>query len=303
MEVFYEHKYYWNASFYGCDRPGVEKGPEELRKSNLIDIFEENHTVYDLGDIEVEKANAEDKFLSNSKLKYLDQVVNANNNLATKVLEALENNTLPFIVGGDHSLALGSIAGSSQFLGNDLAVIWIDAHGDINTHETTPSGNIHGMPLAASMGIGYEKLTSIFFNNFKVKPENVFILACRDLDEGEIELIDKLDINVWTNQDINNKGIDKVVKELLSLISSKNIKNIHLSYDIDCLDPEYVPGTGTPVSDGLSFSESKSLLEAILGTSLVKSIDFVEYNPDLDQNNRTKETCIELLKLISCNLK
>lgn len=289
--------------FYGCDKPGVEKGPEELRKNNLIDIFEENHTVYDLGDIEVEKANAEDKFLSNSKLKYLDQVVNANNNLATKVLEALENNTLPFIVGGDHSLALGSIAGSSQFLGNDLAVIWIDAHGDINTHETTPSGNIHGMPLAASMGIGYEKLTSIFFNNFKVKPENVFILACRDLDEGEIELIDKLDINVWTNQDINNKGIDKVVKELLSLISSKNIKNIHLSYDIDCLDPEYVPGTGTPVSDGLSFSESKSLLEAILGTSLVKSIDFVEYNPDLDQNNRTKETCIELLKLISCNLK
>lgn len=289
--------------FYGCDRPGVEKGPEELRKNNLIDIFEENHTVYDLGDIEVEKANAEDKFLSNSKLKYLDQVVNANNNLATKVLEALENNTLPFIVGGDHSLALGSIAGSSQFLGNDLAVIWIDAHGDINTHETTPSGNIHGMPLAASMGIGYEKLTSIFFNNFKVKPENVFILACRDLDEGEIELIDKLDINVWTNQDINNKGIDKVVKELLSLISSKNIKNIHLSYDIDCLDPEYVPGTGTPVSDGLSFSESKFLLEAILGTSLVKSIDFVEYNPDLDQNNRTKETCIELLKLISCNLK
>ena len=289
--------------FYGCDRPGVEKGPEELRKNNLIDIFEENHTVYDLGDIEVEKANAEDKFLSNSKLKYLDQVVNANNNLAKKVLEALENNTLPFIVGGDHSLALGSSAGSSQFLGNDLAVIWIDAHGDINTHETTPSGNIHGMPLAASMGIGYEKLTSIFFNNFKVKPENVFILACRDLDEGEIELIDKLDINVWTNQDINNKGIDKVVKELLSLISSKNIKNIHLSYDIDCLDPEYVPGTGTPVSDGLSFSESKSLLEAILGTSLVKSIDFVEYNPDLDQNNRTKETCIELLKLISCNLK
>ena len=289
--------------FYGCDKPGVEKGPEELRKNNLIDIFEENHTVYDLGDIEVEKANAEDKFLSNSKLKYLDQVVNANNNLATKVLEALENNTLPFIVGGDHSLALGSIAGSSQFLGNDLAVIWIDAHGDINTHETTPSGNIHGMPLAASMGIGYEKLTSIFFNNFKVKPENVFILACRDLDEGEIELIDKLDINVWTNQDINDKGIDKVVKELLSLISSKNIKNIHLSYDIDCLDPEYVPGTGTPVSDGLSFSESKSLLEAILGTSLVKSIDFVEYNPDLDQNNRTKETCIELLKLISCNLK
>ena len=149
--------------FYGCDKPGVEKGPEELRKNNLINIFEENHTVYDLGDIEVEK------FLSNSKLKYLDQVVSANNGLAAKVLSAFENNTLPFIVGGDHSLALGSIAGASKFLGNNLAVIWIDAHGDINTEETSPSGNIHGMPLAASMGIGYKKLTSIFFDDFKIR--------------------------------------------------------------------------------------------------------------------------------------
>ena len=289
--------------FYGCDKPGVEKGPEQLRKNNLIDIFQENHNVYDLGDIEVEKANAEDKFLSNSKLKYLDQVVAANNGLAAKVLSALENNTLPFIVGGDHSLALGSIAGASKFLGNNLAVIRIDAHGDINTEETSPSGNIHGMPLAASMGIGYKKLTSIFFDDFKIKPENVFILACRDLDAGEIALIDKLNMNVWTNKDINIKGTEVVVDELLSIIKEKNIKNIHLSYDIDCLDPEYVPGTGTPVNNGLSFSESKVLLESILGTSLVRSMDFVEYNPDLDKNNKTKETCIELLKIISKTLK
>lgn len=289
--------------FYGCDRPGVEKGPKELRKNNLIDIFKENHTVYDLGDVEVQQINADDKFLSNPKLKYLNQVVEANNGLATKVLSAFENNTLPFIVGGDHSLALGSIAGASKYLGNDLAVIWIDAHGDINTHETSPSGNIHGMPLAASMGIGYEKLTSIFFDSFKIKPENVFILACRDLDKGELELIDKLNMNVWTNDDINTKGTDAVIKELLSLITEKNIKNIHLSYDIDCLDPEYVPGTGTPVNYGLSFEQSKNLLEAVFSTSLVKSMDFVEYNPDLDKNNKTLETCIELLKLISKKLK
>ncbi|WP_304406721.1 arginase, partial [uncultured Clostridium sp.] len=228
--------------FYGCDKPGVEKGPEELRKNNLIDIFKENHDVYDLGDVDVEKANAEDKFLSNSKLKYLDQVVSANNGLATKVLTALENDTLPFIVGGDHSLALGSIAGASKFLGNDLAVIWIDAHGDINTEETSPTGNIHGMPLAASMGIGYKKLTSIFFDDYKIKPENVFILACRDLDQGEIELINELNMHVWTNNDIDIKGANAVSQELLSIIREKEIKNIHLSYDIDCLDPEYVPG-------------------------------------------------------------
>ena len=289
--------------FYGCDKPGVEKGPEELRKNNLIDIFKENHDVYDLGDVDVEKANAEDKFLSNSKLKYLDQVVSANNGLATKVLTALENDTLPFIVGGDHSLALGSIAGASKFLGNDLAVIWIDAHGDINTEETSPTGNIHGMPLAASMGIGYKKLTSIFFDDYKIKPENVFILACRDLDQGEIELINELNMHVWTNNDIDIKGAKAVSQELLSIIREKEIKNIHLSYDIDCLDPEYVPGTGTPVHNGLSFTESKILIESILGTSLVRSIDFVEYNPDLDENNRTIETCIELLKLMSKTLK
>ena len=289
--------------FYGCDKPGVEKGPEELRKNNLIDIFKENHDVYDLGDVDVEKANAEDKFLSNSKLKYLDQVVSANNGLATKVLTALENDTLPFIVGGDHYLALGSIAGASKFLGNDLAVIWIDAHGDINTEETSPTGNIHGMPLAASMGIGYKKLTSIFFDDYKIKPENVFILACCDLDQGEIELINELNMHVWTNNDIDIKGAKAVSQELLSIIREKEIKNIHLSYDIDCLDPEYVPGTGTPVHNGLSFTESKILIESILGTSLVRSIDFVEYNPDLDENNRTIETCIELLKLISKTLK
>lgn len=288
--------------FYGCDNPGVEKGPEELRKNNLIYIFEKNHTVCDLGDIEVEKVNESEKYSSNSQLKYLTQVVDANNGLASKVLEALQNDTFPLIIGGDHSLAMGSIAGASKYFGNNLAVIWIDAHGDINTHDTSPSGNIHGMPLAASMGYGYEKLTSIFFNEVKIKPENVFILACRDLDKGEIELINELKMNVWTTEQINKEGTSKVINDLLTLIKEKNIKNIHLSYDIDCLDPDYVPGTGTPVNDGLTYSQSKELLEAILGTSLVKSMDFVEYNPMLDKNNKTKETCFELLNLISDNL-
>lgn len=289
--------------FYGCDRPGVEKGPDILRENNLDKILEKNHHVTDLGNIDVDYIESKDKFLENDKLKYLKQVVDANNRLASKVYEALTNNTLPFIIGGDHSLALGSIAGSSKYFGNDLGVIWIDAHGDINTETTSPSGNIHGMPLAASMGIGYDKLTSIFFDSFKVKPENVFILACRDLDQGEVELIDKLKINVWNIDEIQNGDLDKIISDLLSKIKEKNIKNIHLSYDIDCLDPEYVPGTGTPVDNGLTFEESKKLLKSILSTSLVKSMDFVEYNPELDLNNRTKETCIELLNIISTELK
>lgn len=289
--------------FYGCDRPGVEKGPEMLRKNNINEIFEKNHFVTDLGDIDVDYIDSKDKFLDNNKLKYLKQVVSANNRLAAKVYDALEKKTLPFIIGGDHSLALGSIAGSSKYYGNDLAVIWIDAHGDINTHETSPSGNIHGMPLAASMGIGYKELTSIFFDEYKIKPENVFILACRDLDKGEVELIENLNMNVWNINDIKNNNLDSILSDLLTIIKEKNIKNIHLSYDIDCLDPEYVPGTGTPVDNGLTFEESKKILKSIFSTSLVKSMDFVEYNPELDLNERTKETCIELLKLISDELK
>ena len=289
--------------FYGCDRPGVEKGPEMLRKNNINEIFEKNHFVTDLGDIDVDYIDSKDKFLDNNKLKYLKQVVSANNRLAAKVYDALEKKTLPFIIGGDHSLALGSIAGSSKYYGNDLAVIWIDAHGDINTHETSPSGNIHGMPLAASMGIGYKELTSIFFDEYKIKPENVFILACRDLDKGEVELIENLNMNVWNINDIKNNNLDSILSDLLRIIKEKNIKNIHLSYDIDCLDPEYVPGTGTPVDNGLTFEESKKILKSIFSTSLVKSMDFVEYNPELDLNERTKETCIELLKLISDELK
>ena len=289
--------------FYGCDRAGVEKGPKALRENNLINILEKNHVVYDFGDVDVEVVTSDCKYSANSKMKYLNQVVNANNRLASKVFSAINDGLIPFTIGGDHSLALGSIAGTSRYYGNDLGVIWIDAHGDINTDETSPSGNIHGMPLAASMGIGYKDLTSIFFDEQKVKPENVFIIACRDLDKGELELIDKLNMNVWNMDYIKENSIDIVIDELLNKIREKNIKNIHLSYDIDCLDPKYVPGTGTPVDDGLTFEESHRLLRSVLNTSLIKAIDFVEYNPDIDIDNKTSETCIELLNIFSDELK
>ena len=285
--------------FYGCDRPGVEKGPEILRKNNLVEIFNEHNTIEDLGDINIKVIDEKDKYFDNSKMKYLAEVIASNTRLSDKVYSALTDNTFPVIVGGDHSLALGSIAGVSKYYGDDLAVIWIDAHGDLNTEETSPSGNIHGMPLAASIGVGYEGLTSILFKGVKVKPENIFILACRDLDEGEVELIKRLNINTWGIDEIKEKGTDIVVKELLEKLKKTGVNNIHLSYDIDCLDPEYVPGTGTPVDNGLTFEESTDIVKGIFSTSLVKSMDFVEYNPELDNNEKTKETCLELLKLFS----
>lgn len=288
--------------FYGCDKPGVEQGPKILRENNLLDIFNKSHNVCDMGEVHVKNVSSNDKYAANAKMKYLDEVVRSNIGLADKVYTALENSTLPLVIGGDHALAIGSIAGASKYFKNDLAVVWVDAHGDINTLETSPSGNIHGMPLASSMGIGHETLTNIYSSSQKVKPENVFLLGCRDLDLGELEIIKNYNLNIWTMKDIKEKGISIVLKELLEAINKKNIKNIHFSFDIDSLDPKYVPGTGTPVEDGLSFSEGKEVLETILNTSLVKSMDFVEFNPVLDKNNNTLETCIELLKVISNNL-
>lgn len=285
--------------FYGCDNPGVEKGPQVLRENNLLDIFNKSHKVCDMGEVHVKNVSSNDKYAANAKMKYLDEVVRSNVGLADKVYESLKNSYLPLIIGGDHSLALGSLAGASKFFNEDLAVIWVDAHGDINTLETSPSGNIHGMPLASSMGIGHNSLTDIYFAKQKVKPENVFLLGCRDLDLGEIELIKEHNLNVWTMKDIKSKGIETILKELLNIINQNCVKNIHFSFDIDCLDPSYVPGTGTPVEDGLSFPEGKKVIETIIGTSLVKSMDFVEFNPDLDKNKKTLETCIELLNIIS----
>ena len=290
--------------FYGCDNPGVENGAKVLRDNNLLNIFKENHKVIDMGAVYIKHVDAINKYTANSKMKYLDEVIHANVGLADKVYSALENNTLPLTIGGDHALALGSIAGASKYYGNDdLAVVWVDAHGDINTDETTPTGNIHGMPLAGSIGIGHDSLTNLYFNGQKVKPENVFLLAIRDLDIGEIELIDKNNLNLWKIQDIKYKGLDTVLGEFKSLIKSKNIKNIHLSFDIDALDPIYVPGTGTPVENGLTFAEAKNILETVIDTNLIRSMDFVEFNPALDENNKTIETCTELLKIISNSFK
>ncbi|ASW43629.1 arginase [Clostridium isatidis] len=289
--------------FLGCDKPGVEKGPKVLRENNLLNIFNQSHIVCDMGEVHINNVSSKDKYTANAKMKYLDEVIKANFLLASKVYESLSNSNLPLVIGGDHSLALGSIAGSSKYFNKDIAVIWIDAHGDINTDKTSPTGNIHGMPLAGSMGIGHESLVNLFYQGQKVKPENVFLIGCRDLDLGELELIKEYNLNVWTMKDIKEKGITLVLDELIEALYARNINNIHFSFDIDSLDSSLVPGTGTPVKDGLAFSEGKEIIERIIGTSLVRAMDFVEFNPLLDNNNRTLEICLELLKVVSKSME
>jgi arginase len=288
--------------FYGCDKPGVELGPDTLRKNGLVDIFSKKHNVNDLGNIIVNNVHSKDKFIHNKKMKYLNEILDSSELLAKSVWDSLENDRFPLVIGGDHALALGSVAASGEFYKDDYAVIWVDAHGDLNTETTTPSGNVHGMPLAASMGIGYESLTSIFSKNIKVSMENVFIIGARDLDEGELDLIKANNLNVWTMDAIKEKGLETCLKEVLETINKKNINNIHLSFDIDSIDPSFVPGTGTPVDDGLTLEGGEKIIRSLLETKKIRSMDFVEFNPLLDLHNTCLNSCISLLNIISNSL-
>lgn len=281
--------------YYGADKKGPEGAPDKLRAKNLISVLSQhNHKVYDLGDLFVPEVGEYEKFKDHENLKYLKPIVQVNTNLAHMVYSSLKIGSFPLVVGGDHSIGLGSISGISKAYKN-IAVIWMDAHGDINTHDTTFSGNIHGMPLAMAMGIGHSDLSNLYFEGKKVDSKNVFILGARDLDEGEKALIQKENLNVYTVQEMRDKGAQKVVEEILEKLKANQVEAVHLSFDMDFIDKEYVPGTGTPVDQGMGVEETKELLKQIVETNLIKSMDFVELNTLLDKDDMTADLAIDLL--------
>lgn len=283
---------------YGADREGVQYGPDKLREMGIIETAKKYiDNVYDFGNLYIPQVSEAEKYAHHDKIKYLKAIVDMNTNLAHLVYSALRSNSFPFIFGGDHSLGLGSISGASRFYDN-LAVIWIDAHGDINTFETSPSGNSHGMILGAALGEGHKDLVNLYFDGKKVKAENVYIIGARDLDEGEVELAKRLNLNLYTMDRISEIGIDKMLDHVLDKLNKSNIDAVHLSFDIDSLDKELVIGTGTPVAGGFSLEEGKKILKALFDTKMIKSMDFVELNPNLDEKDTTAKLCIELLDWI-----
>ncbi len=284
---------------YGCDRDGAQLGPATLRENGIIDIIKKNgHDVHDMGDIYIPYVVSEDKYKDHPKMKYLNTVAEVNSNLANNVYCSLKGQSFPFIIGGDHALGAGSIAGASKFFKN-MAVIWIDAHGDINTYETSPSGNIHGMPLAASMNVGHPALTNIYYDGIKVIPQNVYILGGRDIDSGEFALADELNLNMYTMDIVRERGLDNVLEEIVEKIKASNVDGVHISFDIDVLDSSLVPGTGTPVAGGFSIEEGKEIFTTLLCEKFITSMDFVELNPKIDnEDKRTTKNCIEMLEHI-----
>ena len=283
---------------YGCDKDGVQYGPDKLRELGIIDIIKKNgFDVHDMGNLYVPDVLDECKYQWHETAKYFKPIEDVSNNLAHSVYTSLISESFPFVIGGDHSLGMGSIAGASKYF-REMAVIWVDAHGDINDIETSPSGNIHGMPLAASMNVGHPSLTNLYYDGIKVKPENVYIIGARSLDPGEIELVEKLSINLYTMDDLNNLGLETVLNDTISKIKSSSVDGVHLSFDIDVLDPEIAPGTGTPEEDGLNVEEAKIILEKLISSKFVTSMDFVEFNPILDVDDKTSKICVELLNFI-----
>lgn len=286
---------------HGTDKIGSNLGPDKFREMNIMSLFKElNYNVSDLGNIEVANVTDEHKYKFDEKLKYYDVIVDANTKLAFKVYDSVSSGNFPLILGGDHSLGMGSIAGVSKHIKN-LGVVWIDAHGDLNTHETTITGNIHGMPLAASMGKGPDKLVNLFEHRVKVKDENIVHIGGRDLDPGEIDIIKNSNINTFSMENIKELGMDKVIEDSIAYLRGR-VDAIHVSFDLDSLDSDYVPGTGTPVKNGLTIDEAKRLLSALAASGLMASMDFVELNPLLDSNDETAILSLELIKSVFENL-
>lgn len=268
--------------FYGANKAGVEKGPQTLLQNGLTQLLNKNHLIDSSQLIEVLKTN---EMGNDPTLKYLKQILNYNENLSQLVYESLNSGNFPFTIGGDHSLALGTLSGALK-ANPDTLVIWIDAHTDINTHLTTPSGHIHGMPIASALNLGHPLLRSLFTNY--IEPHQILYIGVRSIDDGEIKLINELNIQYMTPQTFKMERLDSFLKD------NPNVP-VHCDLDIDVLDASLVPGTSTPVSDGFSINEVVSIVEYLRDTNRVTSLDFVEFNPDYDQDNLTLNTSLLLL--------
>jgi arginase len=274
----------------GADRRGVDMGPSAIRYSHLQKKLEElGYDVRDEGNVEV--PIAEMCKITNSNLKYIDCIIPVSRRIAGAVATSVQAKNFPLVLGGDHSLSIGSVRGAAR--NKKIGVIWIDAHADFNTAETTPSGNIHGMSLAILAGLGDKSLVQLWDETIPViDPSKIAIIGARDLDSGEKENLSKAGAMVMGMEQIDRYGMVSVVERAIERVS-RDVDGIYLSLDLDALDPEHAPGVGTPVAAGLSQRETHLACELIAETGKLIGMDLVEVNPILDGQNRTAILAVE----------
>jgi len=281
---------------YGASMAGVDIGPAALRVARLHQrISRLGYTVNDLGDMRLERPQTLPEI--DDKLKYVREISNACEQLATEVKAILEADQFPIILGGDHSIAIGSFAGVAAHFKKQhqtLGLIWFDAHADMNTPESTPSGNIHGMPLAALLGYGAPELTNVAGWGPKLDPHLCAHVGARDIDPGERELIKKLGMRFFTMREIDERGMSACMDEAIA-IASRGTAGYALTFDVDALDPGDAPGSGTLVRGGLTYREAHLGMEKIAEAGGMRSLEIVEINTALDVNNKTAELGVELI--------
>lgn len=282
----------------GQTRRGVDMGPSAVRVAGLEARLEAlGHVVEDGGNIAV--AIPEQKKEGDPHAKYLKEITATCTKHAETVMKTLEAGKVPLVLGGDHSVAAGTVAGVAEFFRQQrrqdqkTGLIWIDAHADINTPATSPSGNVHGMPLAAILGLGPPELANIYNFSPKVQPENCVLVGVRDIDASEKENIRETGIEVYTMRDIDERGMRAIIEEALR-VAGRGTAGYHISLDMDWIDPEDAPGVGTPVRGGASYREAHLAMEIIADHGRMTSFEIVEVNPVIDEHNRTADLAVEL---------
>ncbi|HEX8995244.1 MAG TPA: arginase [Ktedonobacterales bacterium] len=278
----------------GADRRGVDMGPSAIRYADIVEKLRAlGHTVTSAPPIPVAEPEASAPHADGEgHAKHLAPIISATSLLAEKVAEVINAGALPITLGGDHSIGLGSIAGAASAR-KPLGVIWFDAHADFNTTATSPSGNVHGMILAALAGLGDPQLIAVGGPGAKVDPKRVVIVGARDLDPGERRLLREAGVHVLTMSDIDRRGMEAVTREALDL-ALDGAEGLHVSFDLDVVDPSEAPGVGTPVHGGITYREAHLAMEIVAESGRLTSLDMVEVNPILDHLNQTAILATEL---------
>jgi arginase len=275
----------------GSGRRGVDMGPSAIRYAGLQRRIEDLSLRYvDWGD--VRGAVPEATGVEDERVRFLPEIKRACGDVAELVVRALGERLVPVVLGGDHSVALGTLGGLARAR-EPGGVLWIDAHGDLNRPDTSPTGNVHGMPLAASLGLAGREFESEAWSLPAVEPDRVALLGVRSLDDSERRLLQESEIRVFTMSEIDRIGVERAVAEALDRVAGPGF--VHVSIDLDALDPEVAPGVGTPVRGGLSYREAHLALELVAESGLAGSLEVVEVNPILDRENQTARLAVELV--------
>jgi arginase len=272
----------------GAGRRGVDMGPSAIRYAGLQERIEQlGRSCVDWGDVAVGLPEATE--VGDPRARYLESIKRSCERVAVLVADAREGGYLPLVLGGDHSIAMGTLGGLAKVHGPGAA-LWIDAHGDLNRPETSPTGNVHGMPLAAAFGVAGDSFVTDAWPSPSI--ERAALVGVRSLDEGERALIHELDVRVFTMSDLDRGGVESALREALAFLEGAAF--VHVSLDLDAVDPMFAPGVGTPVRGGLSYREAHLAAELVAESGLLDSLELVEVNPVLDRENETGRLAVEL---------